>query len=308
MRTVAVRPGLQFGVVAAFVLAAESVALTSRGFLLHPDGFRLAVIFDLCTVLPLAWWLLVVRRGEARPRTVARVAVVSIAICALLFGREVRLLAAPIELALLYIAYTSVRGALRARKSTDAATALREGLSDALGDNAAARAVAAEFAVFWYAVFSWGRKAPAGFTAYKRAGWTAIYFALAICMIGEGIPLHFVLPHGWALASNVLHVYTLLWLVGDLRAMVLRPMTVADGVFHLRVGLKWEADIPLSEIASVEQTQKIEGRKLGVLGSPNLVVRLRNPVELHGLFGIRRTATALSLQVDDPDGLARSLS
>ncbi len=308
MRTLAVRPGLQFGVVAAFVLAAESVALTSRGFQTHPDAIRLAVIFDLCTVLPLAWWLLVVRRSLARPRTIARVAVGSIAICALLFGREVRLLAAPIELALLYIAYTSVRGALRARSSADAATALRLGLSDALGENVAARALASEFAVFWYALFSWGRRPPTGFTAYKRAGWTAIYFALGICVLGEGIPLHFVLPRWWALASLVIHVYTLLWLVGDLRAMVLRPITVTDGVLHLRIGLKWEADIPLSGIASVEQTQRAEGRKLGVLGSPNLVVRLHNPVQLHGLFGIRRTAQTLSLQVDEPAALARAIS
>lgn len=308
MRAITVRPGLQFILVAAFVLAAESAVLASRSFPLHAQTFRLAVIFDLCTVLPAAWWLLVVRRGLARPRTVARVAVGAIALCALLFGSEVRLLAAPLELALLWLAVTSMRRALRARTAPDAAAALRLGLSDALGDNAAARAVAAEFSVLWYALFSWGRPAPAGFTAYKRAGWIAIYCALAIAILAESIPLHFVLPRGWALASNVLHLYTLLWLVGDLRAMVLRPITVADGVLHLRIGLRWEAEIALSEIAAAELSNRVEGRKLGVLGSPNLVLRLRQPHLLHGLFGIRRTASALSLQVDEPAALLRAIS
>jgi hypothetical protein len=44
-----------------------------------------------------------------------------------------------------------------------------------------ARAMAAELAVLWYALFSWRRAAPAnGFTAYKRAGWVAIYAAFAL--------------------------------------------------------------------------------------------------------------------------------
>lgn len=307
MRATAVRPGVQFAGVAAFVLAVESAVLASRSFPLHPVPLRLAVIFDLCTVLPLAYWLLVVRRGLARPRTVARVALAAIALCAFVFGREVRLLAAPLELGLLYIAYTSVRRALAARSASDPAAALRAGLTDALGDNGAARAVAAELAVFWYALFSWGRPTPAGFTAYKRAGWIAIYVALGIVVLGEGLPLHFVLPRAWAVASAVLHLYTVLWLVGDLRAMVLRPITVEGGVLHLRLGLKWEADIALAEIESAELGSRAEGRKLGVLGSPNLILRLRSPALLHGPFGIRSAAQTLSLQVDDPQGLRDAL-
>ena len=307
MRAIAVRPKLQFAVVVAFVLAAESAVLASRSFQLHPVPLRPAVIFDLCTVLPFAYWLLVVRRGLARPRTVARVAVVAIALCAAIFGREVRLLAVPLELALIWLAFTSVRRALRARTASDPATALRLGLVDALGDNAAARAVAAEFSVLWYALFSWGRPPPAGFTTYKRAGWIAIYLALGISVLAEGIPLHFVLPRGWSIASAALHLYTVLWMAGDLRALVLRPITIVDGVLRLRIGLRWEADIPLGEIASADLSQRAEGRKLGVLGSPNLILRLRRPAELHGLFGIRRTAQTLSLQVDDPAGLKQAL-
>ncbi len=308
MSAAIVRPRLQFAAVLAFVLAAESAVLASRAFALHPLPLRLAVIFDLCTVAPLAWWLLVVRRGLARPRTVARVALLAIALCAAIFGREVRLLAVPLELALIWLAVASVRRALQARTSPDAATALRLGFSDALGDHPAARAVAAEFSVFWYALFSWGRTAPSGFTAYKRAGWIAIYVALGIAVLAEGIPLHFVLPRGWAIASAVMHLYTALWLIGDLRAMVLRPITVEGGVLHLRLGLKWEADIAIAEIDSAALGSRVEGQKLAVLGSPNLILRLRRPIQLHGLFGIRRTAQTLSLQVDDPQGLHDALS
>src|SRR5262249_41701789 len=134
----------------------------------------------------------------------------------------------------------------------------------------------------------------------KRSGWVAIDLAIAIMVVAEGIPLHFVLPRGWAIGSLVLHVYTLLWLLGDLRAMQLRPITVSGDTLHLRIGLKWEADIPLSEIEWAELADRAEGRKLAVLGSPNLVLRLRRPHELHGLFGVRRMAQTISLQLDEP--------
>ena len=50
------------------------------------------------------------------------------------------------------------------------------------------------------------------------------------------------------------------------------------------------------------------GLRLGVLGSPNLVLKLRSPHELHGPFGIRRRSDSLLLQVDDPDGLEAALA
>ena len=129
MQTAVARPQVVFLLLAAGVLAVESVALASRAMVLHPGTVPAAVIFDLCVVPALLWWALVVQRGLARRRTIARVAVVAVAFCALLFGREVRLLALPLELALLWVAAVSVGRALRARGAADAATALRTSLA-----------------------------------------------------------------------------------------------------------------------------------------------------------------------------------
>ncbi|HTO99197.1 MAG TPA: hypothetical protein VMK66_19255 [Myxococcales bacterium] len=307
----AARPRLVFLLLVAFVLAAESTALASRAMASHPQAVRAAVLFDLSLVPAALWWALVVRRGLARPRTVARVAVAFVALCALLFGREVRLLAIPLELALIWLAAVSVRRALLARRAADAASALRAGLADALGDSALARALAAELAVFWYALFSWGRPAPAGSTAYKRAGWVAIYCAILLACAAEAIPLHFLFRRWGPLAAGLslaVHVYTALWLIGDLRALVLRPLRVEGGTLLLRIGLRWEADIPLSSVVKVERGPAAEGRRLGVLGTPNLTLWLREPQQLIGPFGIRKTARVLQLQVDDPDRLAAALA
>jgi hypothetical protein len=311
MRAIAARPQLLFLLLIAGVVAAETAALASRGMVLHPHTIRAAVVFDLCVVPAGLWWLLIVRRGLARPRTIARVAVLSIALCAVLVGREVRLLAIPLEIALVYLAVISVRRAVGARAASDAAAALRTGLAEALGESVVAHAIATELAIFWYAIFSWGRRAPAGFTAYKRAGWIAIYVAILLACAAEAIPLHFLFRRWGLLAATlsvVVHAYTALWLIGDLRALVLRPIRIDSGVLLLRVGLRWEADIPLAEIASVERAATAPGLRLGVLGSPNLKLGLRRPWTLRGPFGIRKTSDALLLQVDEPDALAAALS
>jgi len=311
MRALAARPQAVFLLLVAVVLAAESMALASRGMVLHPQFVREAVLFDLCVVPAGLWWLLVVRRGLARPRTVTRVAALSVALCAVLFGRELRLLAVPLELGLVWVAVRSLRRALQTRGAVDAAAALRAGLADALGDSAVSRAVATELAILWYALFSWGRSAPeGGFTAYKRSGWVAIYVAIILACVAEAIPLHFLFRRWGPLAaalSVVVHVYTVLWLIGDLRALVLRPIRVEAGKLVLRIGLRWEADVPLESIAAVERGPSNAGLRLGVLGTPNLTVRLRAPMQVHGPFGIRKTSDALLLQVDDPDALAAAL-
>ena len=311
MRAIAVRPQLVFLLLLSGVLAAESAVLASRGMALHPRIFPAAVIFDLCVVPAGLWWALLVRPGLARPRTIARVAIASIALCALLFGREVRLLAVPLELALAWVAVSSVRRALQARSADDAATALRIGLSGALGDSLVARAVAVELAVFWYALFSWGRRPPPGFSAWRRAGWVAIYVAILLACLAEAIPLHFLFRRWGPLAATLsvlLHGYTVLWLIGDLRALILRPIRLDSGMLKIRIGLRWEADVPVDAIVAVERTPAGPGLRLGVLGSANLGLRLREPVELHGPFGIRRTSDALLLQVDEPDALESAIT
>jgi hypothetical protein len=316
MRSVSVRPQLSYAAVLAAVIAAESAVLASRAYGLHPLPLRAAVIFDLCVVPAGLWWLFFVRKGKAQPRTIGRVFVLSVAVVALIFGRDVRLLAAPVELILLYLGFTSVRGALRARSSADAAVALRTGLVAALGDNFAAHAAAGELTVFWYAFFSYGAAAKAaardGFTAYKRAGWTAIYVAIALVSVGEAVGVHFLLRRFGPIATGsaaAFHVYALLWMLGDLRALMVRPIRVEEGVLHLRLGLRWEAEIPLSLIERVElQPKAAEGAmRLAVLGSANLRLVLRSPVVLHGPFGIRRESSDLLLQVDEPERLAAAL-
>jgi hypothetical protein len=99
--SLAARRPLVFAAVAAAAVAAECAVVASRGFVLHPTVFSAAVIFDLVVGLPFAWWLLVVRPGTARPRTLVPVALAGLALAAALLPgqrgvlRGLRFLAIP---------------------------------------------------------------------------------------------------------------------------------------------------------------------------------------------------------------------
>src|SRR6266849_3707664 len=82
--SLAARRPLVFAALAVAAVAAEYAVVASRGFALHPTGFSAAVIFDLVVGLPLAWWLLVVRPGAARPRSLVPVALAGLAVAAAL--------------------------------------------------------------------------------------------------------------------------------------------------------------------------------------------------------------------------------
>src|SRR5213596_214538 len=143
----AARPWLQFLLVAAAVVAAETVVLASRAFIGHPDVMSFAVAFDICLGLPFAWWLLVVRRGAAPMRTMLRAAVVSIGLCAFLLQCNLRFLPLPFELGAIILVVLALRRGRVAEQGP------------------VVRVVAGELSMLWYGLFSWARRPPPGFTA-----------------------------------------------------------------------------------------------------------------------------------------------
>jgi len=105
-----------------------------------------------------------------------------------------------------------------------------------------------------------------------------------------------------------LHLYALLWLLGDARALRNRVTRVDGHLLRLRLGLRWQADIPRAAIDSVEIGPAPAGSlRLKILGAPNLVIRLREPTEVRGFLGISRRSNVLAVQVDDPKGLSDAL-
>ncbi len=91
-------------------------------------------------------------------------------------------------------------------------------------------------------------------------------------MLIEMIALHtliwlWVLGLAWVV--TVLNLYGILWLLGDWRAVCLRPILVEKDALIVRIGLRWAVQVPLAALASVRpvEAQPPSRKTPGYLGA-----------------------------------------
>jgi hypothetical protein len=289
-------------------------AVIARSHTPNIDVAAWGVTFDLTLTIPLVWYVVVVRSGAARAVTLIPVFVVCVALAAVVVPRgqqqflhDLRYLSAPLEIVTLFLL------AKRLAKVRDVESATRA----MFGNSRAADFVSSELSILWYALFCWRRQPADGVTVHKRNGWGTIV-ACILMMIGfESIGMH-LLVQLWSVKAawivTALDVYGALWLIGDYHALRLRPTYAAGGVLHLRYGLRWNADIPLDLIEGIDELRsesewKRQGvLKMAMLDEPKFLVRLREPVKVNGLAGIRRTIHAVAILPDDAETFDRTFA
>lgn len=328
------RPALPklFAALVLLVYGIELVAVRgSRGA--SSDVIALAATIDLTIFVPSLYWLLVVRPSGASPwRVVAALA------ASLLGARLVlppaqreylhlaRYLVLPAELALTWWVALRVRQFARGVSTADAALdvpeRVRAALLHAMPYRATAEIFATELSLFWYALFSWRRRphVPAGtraFTGHRRSGTTAVIAALIAATVVEAIPMHFLL-RAWsarlAWTLTALGALSLVWLLGLLRSVQLRPTLLAADSLVVRCGLRWTVEIPLDAIAAVDAARATLPRnspgllRATIAAQPDLLLTLNRPLRARGLYGTWRDVTRVALAVDDRAALAAALT
>jgi hypothetical protein len=113
---------------------------------------------------------------------------------------------------------------------------------------------------------------------------------------------------------TALGAYAVLWLVGQDRAILARPVVLEDEHLVLRAGLRLTARVAWSLVADAEVVSWTTrpSRASGYLdvarpAEANVVIRFRDPVAVAGAFGMRRRVSQVGLCVDDPEGLAAAV-
>ena len=317
-----------FAALAVTVYSVELVLVRSALSAANPRAVGLGVALDLLVVVPLAYWLLVVRGGLAKLRTLLPVIALSLVGARLVVPPDpsvplgvLRWALAPFELAVALHLGWKVRALLRRPTEADADVldGLRRVLGRALGEGALAETLATELGLLWYALFSWRRAAhvPDGAQAFAHRGNGALAAGLSLAIVVESAVIHLVVAQrspvlAWGL--SFLGAYGLLWLLGDARALALRPLLVGNGRLLLRVGLRHQAEVPLRAIARVEQPSwnALPEKAADYLdaarpGEPNVIIHLREAIVVRSLFGRRRAVTRLGVGVLAPDALVDAL-
>lgn len=283
---------------------------------------------DLVVLVPLAYYLLVLRRGRLPIVTLLPILLLSALAASRLLPpdqhgalRLLETLAAPLELGLLgWIGWRAARAVREARRdaAADPVDQLRRAAFEVTRNDAMAVLFATEIAVFVYALGSWRARAhaPAGtkaFTHHQRGGYGGIVLAFLILLASEGLAVHFLLLERSALAAWIFtasSVYGALWLVADYRATVLRPILVGDRRLRIRAGFRCAMDVPLAQVVAVGREKPDFGREsvnLTVLGTPTHWLTLAEPIVAEGPYGLRRRVRAFGIEPDSPADFDRAL-
>ena len=288
----------------------------------HPGLLAAAIALDLVILVPLVFYILVVRRRNWSALAVAPVVLAGFVAASLILPpvhqdalRILEWLIIPAELGLLgyglFVTIQAVRTAA-VQPEPDVLTRLRTALSDRLPGRLAT-VLAYELAVFYYAFMSWRLTAPAGpvvFGYTRRGGYGGVLLGILVAACMELVAVH-VLVSLWSPAAawllSALSAYGAVWILAEWRAAHLRPIEVRGDVLILRSGLRWTVSVPTSTIRAVwraadrppppDASHELD---LTPTGAPHYLAELHTPVVAHGLYGYRRTATALRFAVDDP--------
>ncbi len=322
---------------AGLFLAVECLALqkvhAARG--LPGAALALIVAVDLTLFVGLSYVLLVRPRGGLRALGLRPRHALSGLLVALLVHRSVAgqlrvpalpvsapLVLAAVELLILLLASLLFVRWLRVPARAEGPT-FAAALAHVLGlffPRSLATALGAELTILGAASRALRRVplvARAGFGVLERSSYPKLALSLALLSLVEAPATHLVVHafvHTHALAAHALllvaHLYTLAWIVGDLRLLREARHVCDEHALQLELGARARASIPYADIAEVHGTVPANTPHLRItpLDSPNLVLVLRRPVVVTRLMGLTRKSACLALHVDDPEGLRAELA
>lgn len=298
----------------------------------NPEWVAAGMTLDLVVLVPGLYWLTCVRRRGWPGISVVPVVVVSVLLASWIVPAShrgaltiVEYAIVPLELGLVgFVAWKVRRAYLLYRSSRDrnarfdAVDAIRAAVAGVVPYPAAARAASYELSILYLALFGWRAKPDRDdsrqFTCYRDSSYGILLGALMMVLILELVGVHVALllwvgpTIAWIVTA--LTLYTALWMIGDFQALRLRPIVIEAERLRLRVGLRWEADVPLSAIRSVEAPDAAAGPglKMAILGEPGVSLGLTREIPVSGIYGMRRSASRVLLAVDSPERFREALA
>lgn len=307
------------------VILSSVFIVVSGIFWQQPDALAIGVTYDLVLTAPLLYLFLI------RNKKIPKITVVSFFIGGLLLATFLlpdtyhfhldlvwTYLFPLVELSLLslvlYKTSQAIRSLRKNKGTADFLTLLQATTEKVLGNRRVALVLSTELAVVYYSLFSWRKRLPqqaSQFSYHRQNGAPAVYSVIIFLLLIETAALHFVAAlwsplFAWILTISSLHVC--LQLFGHLRAMHLRPIALGHQRLYVRNGLMGDTEIFFDNIKSVGFVKQAPDNKntyhlsfLKMLEPYNLAIRLKEPVVVLGMYGIRKTCTTLLLNIDQKE-------
>lgn len=187
--------------------------------------------------------------------------------------------------------------------------------------DAPASMAAAELSVWHYVLMSWRKKpyvlpGEKAFSYHNAGGYLSMMVGLALAFPVEVIGVHILLSQWNAAAAwavTALSIYAVVWLIGDARARMMRPVAIGEDRIRLECGIQMEAVIPFSDIERVCLSEigvnglaKTDKLNCGTFYQANIWILAKRPVEVRTMLGKKRVR-AIGVSLDDAIAFAKTL-
>ncbi|HEY7159958.1 MAG TPA: hypothetical protein VH815_01810 [Acidobacteriota bacterium] len=319
-----VRPYLWLAIILALFLSVEYWIVQSLFFNRNPELISIGVTIDLTLGIPALFYLLLVRPRKYSLLILFPVFMISLLIATVMipsrnqdFLSYEKKIIPLFEIVLIAYVFTRIRKVIRRYREIKAREyffldGIRQAVSDVFNDNKAVNILLTELLLMYLAFFGWFKKfertqveIPA-FTYHRKSSYPTILGVMIALLCVETAALHIIVLHWSRIAAIILtglSIYSLLWLVGDFHAIRLQPVLVTQDNIELRIGIRWKATIPISNVAGVDAgsgpPRNAKGYvRASVLGA-RVVLNLNQPVTVKGLFGMQRSASKIGLSIDE---------
>ncbi|HUQ84084.1 MAG TPA: hypothetical protein VM076_23235 [Gemmatimonadaceae bacterium] len=141
---------------------------------------------------------------------------------------------------------------------------------------------------------------------------------LGAVLVIEGAVLHLWVAQrsvAWAWGITALNVITLVWLWREHRATRQAGLTLTDDAIAIDAGSRLRCRIPLSAVASAEPAtwRSVPDVAADFVSTakplePNVVLVLREPVDVTLALGVNRRVSRIGVRVADAEALVNALS
>jgi membrane protein YdbS with pleckstrin-like domain len=317
---------LWLAIILALFLSVEYWIVQSIGFNRNPDLISIGVTIDLTLGIPALFYILLVRPKKYSLLILFPVFMMSLLIATVMIpashqdflGYEKKII--PLfEIVLIAYVFTKIRKVRQRYHEIKTREyffidGIRQAVSDVFNDNKAVNILLTELLLMYLAFFGWFKKFEGtgvetqAFTYHRKSSYSTILGVMIALLCVETAALHIIVLHWSRIAAIILtglSIYSLLWLIGDFHAIRMQPVLVTQDNIELRIGIRWKATIPISNVASIDPgsgpPRNAKGYvRASVLGA-RVVLNLNQPVTIKGLFGMQRIASKIGLSIDDVD-------
>ena len=197
--------------------------------------------------------------------------------------------------------------------------ALHASVAKVFGAHRILKIIFAEISIFLYAFLGWMLKPDTTkgtlFTYHKTTQYTVLFWVIFVSTVIATPVFHFLLMQwheviAWGVTGVT--IYGLIWLYGDYSVIKRKPIVLLEERLLIRIGIRWRADIDVSNIESIETSvaEEVEEEytNMSILANEkNTFMTLYEPIEVEGIFGITKSTSKIALYVDEQNKLIEKL-